>query len=90
MMLNINREGMDTVSNFRFWVHILFDIEWLINLLVSFHPCTIESVFSSGTVMRYGNGTAMDKKALQKAIESAPKITNIQLFWWGNRTHEDA
>lgn len=47
--------------------------------LVSFYRCTIESVLTYGICIWYGSCSVAEKKALQRVVNSAQKITNTQL-----------
>ncbi|KAK0152049.1 hypothetical protein N1851_006575 [Merluccius polli] len=48
-------------------------------LLVSFYRCSIDSVLTHGIIVWYGNSSVADKKALQRVINTAQKITNTHL-----------
>ena len=48
-------------------------------LLVSFYRCSIESVLTHGILVWYGNSSVADKKAPQRVIKKAQKITNTHL-----------
>ena len=48
-------------------------------LLLSFYHCSVESVLTYGILVWYGSSSAADKKALQRAIKAAQKITKTHL-----------
>ncbi len=49
-------------------------------LLVSFYHCSVGSILSHGILMWYAGCTMAEKKALQRGINSAQKITGAQLL----------
>ncbi|KAI4876126.1 hypothetical protein NFI96_006695, partial [Prochilodus magdalenae] len=48
-------------------------------ILVNFYRCTIESILPNGISVWYGNCCAADRKALQRVVKMAQRITGIQL-----------
>ena len=48
-------------------------------ILTNFYHCTIESILTGGITTWYGNSTAQDRKALQRVIRSAQRITRTEL-----------
>lgn len=49
------------------------------HLLISFYRCSIESVLTYNILVWYSSSSATDKKALQRVIKAAQKITNTHL-----------
>ncbi|KAI4882866.1 hypothetical protein NFI96_000892 [Prochilodus magdalenae] len=48
-------------------------------ILVNFYRCTIESILTNGISVWYGNCCAADRKALQRVVKMAQRITGTQL-----------
>ncbi|KAI4888889.1 hypothetical protein NFI96_000986, partial [Prochilodus magdalenae] len=48
-------------------------------ILLNFYRCTIESILTNGISVWYGNCCAADRKALQRVVKLAQRITGTQL-----------
>ncbi|KAI4904925.1 hypothetical protein NFI96_004658 [Prochilodus magdalenae] len=48
-------------------------------ILVNFYRCTTESILTNGISVWYGNCCAADRKALQRVVKMAQRITGTQL-----------
>ncbi|KAF7664535.1 hypothetical protein LDENG_00172280, partial [Lucifuga dentata] len=49
------------------------------DILVNFYCCTIESILTSCITVWYGNCSVSDRKALQKVVKTAQRITGASL-----------
>ncbi|XP_072558692.1 uncharacterized protein [Paramormyrops kingsleyae] len=49
------------------------------NVLTSFYRCTVESILTGSVASWYGSCTAQDKKALQRVVKTAQRITGSPL-----------
>ncbi|KAI4877181.1 hypothetical protein NFI96_007309, partial [Prochilodus magdalenae] len=62
------------------WISdFLTDRPQSVKILVNFYRCTIESILSNGISVWYGNCCAADRKALQRVVKMAQRITGTQL-----------
>ena len=48
-------------------------------ILKKFYSCTIESILTGCITAWYGNGTTLDRKALQRVVRMAQYITRAEL-----------
>ncbi|KAI4873905.1 hypothetical protein NFI96_008067 [Prochilodus magdalenae] len=48
-------------------------------ILRTFYTCTVENVLTGSITTRYGNCTAIERKALQRVVRTAQYITGVQL-----------
>ena len=48
-------------------------------ILVNFYHCTIESILTNSVTLWYGNCSVSDRKALQRVVKTAQRITGSSL-----------
>ncbi|XP_056611074.1 transmembrane protein 237A [Triplophysa dalaica] len=73
----INGAVVERVSGFKFLgIHISDDLTWI---LVEFYCRTIESILTYCISVWYSNCSASDRKALQRVVKTAQRITGTQL-----------